>query len=348
MRYAINSIGQKVEVIETGQRAFCPGCGEEVISKCGDVNAHHWAHKGDSNCIHEPTTRWHLMWQDCYPSNQREVIYKDIRPEGEKIHKADIVTKDNIVLEVQHSPISKEDIESREKCYGDMVWILDIENYKVKPQIMGGVRKVESIIANAEIIYAQLKKEDKAHFSSLQDFILALQRSGSKEHFFLTEDSYRKSFFDYAKNPIVIDNKDKDKSLTYIHNQTDVYISELRATTGLDKDYKPTILLESIEIKPGRRVKIIAAKQFLEKYNGDPSKYGQVFKGESKSFQLSLFDRPNSLLLMDFYDKYKKNMTNANQYQLESQMSKMKYSNKQKRKVIEQAHRYFRIMNKNL
>ena len=160
MRYAKDSIGNKVEVFKTGQRAFCPGCGEEVISRCGEVYAHHWAHRGESNCKHEPITRWHLMWQDCYPSRQREVIYKDIRPEGEKIHKADIVTSDNIVLEVQHSPISKEDIESRERCYGDMVWIMDSENYTVNPQIIGGICNIEPIIANAATIYAQLKDED--------------------------------------------------------------------------------------------------------------------------------------------------------------------------------------------
>ena len=43
MFYAILA-GEKIEAIPH-KRAKCPLCGEEVLSKCGEVKMWHWAHK---------------------------------------------------------------------------------------------------------------------------------------------------------------------------------------------------------------------------------------------------------------------------------------------------------------
>jgi hypothetical protein len=40
-------------------------------------------------------------------------------------HRADIVGKSSCVIELQHSPISSEDVAAREAYYGDMVWLFD-------------------------------------------------------------------------------------------------------------------------------------------------------------------------------------------------------------------------------
>ena len=43
---------------------------------------------------------------------------------GEK-HIADIKASSGFVVEIQHSPISEQELLSRENFYGDMIWIVD-------------------------------------------------------------------------------------------------------------------------------------------------------------------------------------------------------------------------------
>lgn len=40
-------------------------------------------------------------------------------------HRADLIGKDDCVIELQHSPIPKDDIQAREDFYGKMVWVFD-------------------------------------------------------------------------------------------------------------------------------------------------------------------------------------------------------------------------------
>ncbi len=115
---------------------FCPICGEEVIAKCGDIKIWHWAHKSDFECdsFGEPETKWHLEWKDNFPEETQEVIIeKNIiqtidktKPFKElKKHRADVKTKNGLILEFQNSPISPEKIHEREWFYENMIWILN-------------------------------------------------------------------------------------------------------------------------------------------------------------------------------------------------------------------------------
>ncbi len=114
---------------------FCPICGEEVISKCGDIKIWHWAHKKGIECdsFGEPETKWHLEWKDNFPKECQEVKItkkeesKYFGKDEIKIHRADIQTKENLIIEFQNSPISSEKIQEREEFYGNMVWILNGE-----------------------------------------------------------------------------------------------------------------------------------------------------------------------------------------------------------------------------
>lgn len=98
------------------QRAQCPSCQGEVLSKCGEIVTWHWAHlANDCDSWHEPETQWHLDWKRRFPSEWQEVVVGD--------HRADIKTP-RVVIEFQASPISPEDIKAREAHYGPMVWVL--------------------------------------------------------------------------------------------------------------------------------------------------------------------------------------------------------------------------------
>ena len=89
-----------------GNVAICPHCGSEVISKCGSINIWHWAH--NTQCIYEtePTTEWHLAWQDFALKNGCDIEVKY----GSHIADA---SKGKSIFEFQHSSISSDDVFDR-------------------------------------------------------------------------------------------------------------------------------------------------------------------------------------------------------------------------------------------
>lgn len=102
----------------------CPLCERTVLSKCGKVNAWHWAHVNDESCDHwaEPETYWHLHWKMTFGKENAEIV---INKNGKK-HIADVLTKNKVVIELQNSPIPKPIIRKREDFYGErMLWLIN-------------------------------------------------------------------------------------------------------------------------------------------------------------------------------------------------------------------------------
>lgn len=127
MLYALLN-NQKIEA-KPKLRANCPLCGKEVYSKCGEINIWHWAHLQEKSCDnwYESETAWHKNWKNIFGEEHSEII---ISKDGIK-HIADIYTKENIVIELQNSKISKSTIKKRETFYGErMFWIINGENFK--------------------------------------------------------------------------------------------------------------------------------------------------------------------------------------------------------------------------
>lgn len=130
MQYALNRKGERIEP-KKGARARCPACGEKVLAKCGNIMVHHWAHEAgaDCDCWFEPETEWHRSWKAAFPKEWTEV------PFGE--HRADVFIPDRGVVELQHSPISPDDIAAREAFYGrKMVWLIDGSEFASRIFIM--------------------------------------------------------------------------------------------------------------------------------------------------------------------------------------------------------------------
>jgi hypothetical protein len=103
----------------SGLIGVCRACGESVIAKCGSIVVHHWAHKVGSECdsFSEQIGEWHLSWQDMIRTEFVEVVMAP--------HRADITGNGGMVVELQHSPLSIEEIAEREAFYGQMVWLFD-------------------------------------------------------------------------------------------------------------------------------------------------------------------------------------------------------------------------------
>lgn len=122
MKYALVS-GEKIEAFKGG-KGICPNCGSEMIAKCGDIKINHWSHKGNRNCDTwwENETEWHRQWKNQFPKEWQEVIHYDDK--GEK-HIADVKTKNDWIIEFQHSYLKPEERNSRNTFYPKLVWVID-------------------------------------------------------------------------------------------------------------------------------------------------------------------------------------------------------------------------------
>lgn len=115
------------------QKAFCPQCEGNVISKCGDIKVWHWAHEvSDCDPWSEGETLWHREWKERFPEECREVTMRSSE-DAPACHRADIKT-DTHVVEFQHSSISGDEIREREAFYhlcegNEMAWVIDVLEY---------------------------------------------------------------------------------------------------------------------------------------------------------------------------------------------------------------------------
>jgi competence protein CoiA len=112
-----------------GGKGICPICSADTVAKCGTRIVHHWAHAHRQNCDPwwENETPWHREWKNLFHPDCREVSHT--APDGE-IHRADIKTSTGIVIEIQHSAMSDTERISRERFYGNLIWVLDGTAFK--------------------------------------------------------------------------------------------------------------------------------------------------------------------------------------------------------------------------
>jgi competence CoiA-like predicted nuclease len=129
-------VNHKKELARPSQQGLCPHCNNQVLSRCGDIYAWHWAHKQNYACDswQEPETYWHKHWKLTFGVEHSERIVK----KDNTWHIADILTDSNVVIELQNSPIAKSVIEERELFYGEkMIWVINgnsfQENFRLIP-----------------------------------------------------------------------------------------------------------------------------------------------------------------------------------------------------------------------
>src|SRR4051812_33935483 len=123
MKFALIN-NEKTEAFK-GAKGICPGCGYELITKCGNIKIQHWAHKGVKICDPwwENETEWHRSWKNNFPREWQEIPLADkIKNE---IHIADIQTSHGLIVEFQHSHIEPSERIARERFYKNMVWVVD-------------------------------------------------------------------------------------------------------------------------------------------------------------------------------------------------------------------------------
>ena len=131
MYIALNQKKERVHISNTKKEEiyYCPICNEEVITRKGSINSHHFAHKNNSKCLlndgwHYDMSDWHYDWQNQFPIENQEVVFNF----NGKMHRADVFINDT-VIEFQHSPITEKEFNDRNKFYNNLgykvIWIFD-------------------------------------------------------------------------------------------------------------------------------------------------------------------------------------------------------------------------------
>lgn len=127
MKFAL--VDGKRQEARPGLSAQCSDCGAETTPKCGKIRVPHWAHRGQRDCDSwwEPETEWHRAWKNHFPENWQERRHTS---ENGEIHRADVKTDRDVVIEFQHSFLDQNERLSRETYYQNMVWVVDGERRK--------------------------------------------------------------------------------------------------------------------------------------------------------------------------------------------------------------------------
>ena len=130
MEFALNNNNERIHASNADkmQVYFCPVCHGKVIPRQGKTNIDHFAHQ--SKCEDTWTydmSAWHSAWQKQFPEKNREVV---IEHNGEK-HRADVMAC-GYVIEFQHSPITAEEFEERNRFYLNygkkVIWVFDLSD----------------------------------------------------------------------------------------------------------------------------------------------------------------------------------------------------------------------------
>lgn len=158
MKYSLVN-NEKVEAFKGG-RGKCLLCGNETIAKCGTRRIDHWAHKSLKNCDlwWENETKWHREWKNHFPEEWQEIIHTD-ETTGEK-HIADVKTSKGLVIEFQNSPISVEELNSREDFYGNMIWIVNGKSFRKNFYILHKLPNPKAEFVK-DIAFKDRKKNDR-------------------------------------------------------------------------------------------------------------------------------------------------------------------------------------------
>jgi hypothetical protein len=149
MKYAlVNGVKSEAKKKLVG---YCPSCGKEMTSKCGPDRVDHWAHKGIRDCDswHEPETPWHREWKAHFHTDWQEITHN---AEDGEIHRADVKTDTEWVLEFQHSFLNQEERQSRDDFYPKLVWVVDgMRRLKDKKRFNDAIKDARTVNSSPPI-----------------------------------------------------------------------------------------------------------------------------------------------------------------------------------------------------
>lgn len=222
MKYALLN-GIKSQAVISAERGVCIYCGKETIAHCGEFKINHWQHKTLKECDnwYEPETEWHRAWKNNFPVSFQEIVMFDNQT-NEK-HIADIYNSEkDVVIEIQHSPISNKEVQSRESFYKKLIWVIDLIPYKKNitlnsdildsfyySVIMPWAKKQDSLIKKLEeeqkYDLRDKLKMDNTGDNYIIDFEKKYSKNNSKQDYYLMEWKYQHKRWTLTNSPMFFD-----------------------------------------------------------------------------------------------------------------------------------------------
>jgi hypothetical protein len=134
-KYAIvNGNRVSIQDYDKGEMPYCEK-GHELVGAQGQHNIWHFRHKHPSD-VRGELSEWHKEWQREFDTT--EVCF-DKREGQIKARRADIV-EGEYVVEIQHSSITKEEVDSRNKDYSlnkkKVIWVIDGSSMTVNGNVL--------------------------------------------------------------------------------------------------------------------------------------------------------------------------------------------------------------------
>ncbi len=128
---AIDESGKEIRIDDASNdiKYYCPICHGllKVRAKKSETVATHFAHKTLKDCdtFTHDMSDWHTAWQSIFPIRNQEVPLPFDKP----CHRADVLAC-GYVIEFQHSPLSVEEFDERNRFYTSLgkkvVWVFDV------------------------------------------------------------------------------------------------------------------------------------------------------------------------------------------------------------------------------
>ena len=110
----------------TCQNIFCLK-GHELVCANGKKNKPHFRHKNAGDMDTNPMSEWHIEWQGNFPVTEIEFVKNC--DQQIKNRRTDILLNETHVIEIQHSKITKEEVNNRKNDYNlhnkTIIWVID-------------------------------------------------------------------------------------------------------------------------------------------------------------------------------------------------------------------------------
>jgi hypothetical protein len=124
MLYALDENGSKIKA-SPNAKGFCPISGGELIPRCGEIYAWHWANKaGQGDPWRSGESEWHRLWKMRFMESWQEVVVIKY----EEKHIANVKTP-RCVIEFESDTPSTEMMQCKEQFFGEMVWVAKADDF---------------------------------------------------------------------------------------------------------------------------------------------------------------------------------------------------------------------------
>lgn len=252
--------------------------GHELIFCNGNIKKPYFRHKQQNDYNNCFMSKWHFEWQSNFNKDEIEVEFPK-KENQKKLRRADIFLKEtNLIIELQHSPISKNEVRDRNHDYKiinnkKIYWIIDGNNKIIAKNINDKYYlEFEGCHNNNWRIQSFIKdnnNDDDTIFVDINEKIYIVSPKLIKNNMINVIKPYdKKDFINLLKTDI-------NKIIEDIPYQFNLYIKQQGAGNGktygiiqsIDKNEDFILYTSYIIVSKQHSAKSIIFNEFIQQYN---------------------------------------------------------------------------------